>query len=44
MFKTISENPVKPQGKYIDHKSLFGKATHFDFGQDNEMQGAKSAL
>lgn len=40
MFRTISENPNKPAGKYADHKSAFGKATHFDMGADNEMVGA----
>jgi len=44
MFRTISENPNKPAGKYADHKSAFGKATHFDMGADNEMVGAKSTL
>lgn len=42
MFRTISENPNKPAGKYADSLSLNGKATHFNVGTDNEFIGAKS--
>lgn len=44
MFRTISENPNKPAGKFADAKSLNGKATHFVIGEDNEFVGAKSTI
>jgi len=31
-------------GKRADEKSLWGKASHFDVGKDNEFIGAKSTL
>ena len=44
MFRTISENPNKPAGKYQDHNSVHGKANHYSVGNDNEMVGAISTL
>jgi hypothetical protein len=45
MFRSISENPNKPFGKYNDKNSAYGKATHYTAGNtDNEMIGAKSTL
>jgi hypothetical protein len=41
MFRSISENPNKPHGKYNDKNSAHGKATHYTAGNtDNEMIGA----
>ena len=40
MFKTITENPVKPAGKYVGEKSIQGKATYYNTGTDNQMIGA----
>lgn len=44
MFRSITENPNKPVGKFADHKSMHGKATHYNVGEDNEMVGAQSTL
>ncbi len=44
MFRTISKNPPEKTGKKADEKSLWGKASHFNVGDDNEFVGAKSTL
>jgi hypothetical protein len=44
MFRTISKNPPETTGKKADEKSMWGKATHFNTGDDNEFIGAKSSL
>ena len=33
MFRGITENPDKPEGKFANENTLFGKATHFEFGK-----------
>ena len=42
MFKTMTTNPPTPPGKKTDHRSLDGKASHFDFG-DAKMGDEKTA-
>lgn len=39
----MTENKPDTSGKFADHKSMNGKATHFDFGTDVPVPGAKSS-
>jgi len=42
MFRSITINPPVRPGKHADEKSLWGKAHHLPYGNDNEFIGAKS--
>jgi len=44
MFRTITKNPPETTGKKASEKAMWGKATHFSTGDDNEFVGAKSTL
>jgi len=44
MFRTMTTNPPERPGKFSDERSAFGKATHYNIGEDNEFIGAKSSL